>query len=85
MKRSGTCPKCESRDVIRDAMAIDRGENNFQSELTIATYRDPNAFLFKGKQTSTVSAWVCAACGYVEFYADDPASLRTTGDWQSPA
>ena len=82
MKRTGTCPKCASRDIIRDAMAIDRGENQFQRELTIATFRDPDAFLFKGEQTSTVSAWVCAGCGYVEFYADDPAALKTAGPWQ---
>ena len=76
MKQSGKCPKCSSNDVVADAKVIDRADYNVQEELSIATFRRPEALLFKEKQTTKVSAWVCAACGYIEFYADNPAAIQ---------
>ena len=79
MKRTNKCPKCGSSDVIADAKAIDRSYGSYgstQTDLTVATFRKPDAVLFKGQQNTTVSAWVCAACGFVEFYADSPTTLK---------
>jgi predicted nucleic-acid-binding Zn-ribbon protein len=76
MKRTNKCPKCGSTDVIADAKAIDRSYQSNQTELTVATYRKPEAIIFKGQQDTTVSAWVCAECGYVELYADSPKNLK---------
>jgi predicted nucleic-acid-binding Zn-ribbon protein len=76
MKKTGKCPKCGSREVIADAKAIDRGDGNFQKEMLVATFGKPDALIFKEKQQTTVSAWVCAACGYVELYADAPETLK---------
>ena len=79
MKRTNKCPKCGSSDVIADAKAIDRSYGAYGSEqkdLTVATFRKPDAILFKGEQNTTLSAWVCAACGFVEFYADSPKTLK---------
>ena len=47
-----------------------------EHEMSIATIRNPAAIIFKGQQETTVSAWVCAACGYVEFYADSPSTIK---------
>jgi predicted nucleic-acid-binding Zn-ribbon protein len=80
MKRTNQCPKCSSRDVIADAKALDRCEDLRESEFTVATYRNPEALLFKGRQSTTLSAWVCADCGYVEFYADSPRSINIATD-----
>ena len=79
MKCTNKCPKCGSSDVIADAKVIDRthgpwGSN--ETESTVATFRKPDAFLFKGQQNTTLSAWVCAECGFVEFYADSPKTLK---------
>lgn len=76
MKRSGKCPKCGSTEIIADAKAVDRGDSHMTWELTVATYKKPGAFLFKGEQSSTVSAWVCGECGFVELYADEPKGLK---------
>ncbi len=46
------------------------------SETVVATFRKPEAALFKGRQSCRLSACVCAGCGFVEFYADDPEELR---------
>jgi len=75
MKGTATCQKCGSKEIIADAKAIDRDESS-QQEFTVATFRRPDALIFKQKHTSTVSAWVCAHCGYVELYADAPAEIR---------
>ena len=76
MKRSGKCPKCESTNVIADAKARDQGHMGVVHDMSVSTYRDPDAILFKETRTCTLSAWVCAACGFVEFYADTPKLLR---------
>ena len=64
--------------MIADAKAIDRSRNSDQTELRVATFREPTAIIFKGQQDTTVSAWVCAACGFVELYADAPKNLKLT-------
>jgi len=76
MKRSGKCPKCGSQEIIADAQALDRGDANARYELSVATFRKPDAVIFKQRQMSTVSASVCAQRGGVELYADSPASLK---------
>ena len=77
MKSTHKCPKCSSSTIIADAKAIDRGHLNSEAqELSVATFRTPEAIMFKGKMTTTLSAWICAECGYVEFYADAPKMLQ---------
>ena len=77
MKHNNKCPKCGSSDVIADATAIDRSHaSTLTPELTVATFRKPDAVLFKGQQSTVLSAWVCADCGFVEFYADSPKALK---------
>ena len=66
MKRSGKWPKCGSQEIIADAQALDRGEAKAKYELSVATFRKPDAVIFKQRQMRTVSAWVCAQCGRVE-------------------
>ena len=76
MKQTGKCPKCGCADIAGDAKAIDRGDGNSRYEMSVATFRKPNAFIFKGKLETPVSAWVCSACGYIEFYADYPDRIQ---------
>ena len=77
MKRTSKCPKCGSGDVIADAKATDSTHGG-ETELWVATFRKPEAILFKGQSTltTTMSAWVCSDCGYVELYADSPRNIR---------
>ena len=69
MKRTDQCPKCDSTNIIADAKVIDRGHLNCEMSLTLAIFRDPDAAFSKGQLETQVSAWVCADCGFVEFYA----------------
>jgi predicted nucleic-acid-binding Zn-ribbon protein len=76
MKKSNRCPKCHSTDIIANAEPLDRGESHITRTAKLATYSDPHAFLFKGQHSTTMSAWVCAECGFVEFYATEPQALK---------
>ena len=80
MKRTHQCPKCASTDIIAGASVIYRNQRSTNSEITVATYRDPDALLFKGRHETTTSAWVCATCGFIELYADDPAILKQASE-----
>lgn len=76
MKRTNKCPKCGSNDIIVDAKAIGRSHGNQEQELSLATFRKPEALILKGQLNSTLSAWVYADCGYAEFYADSSQTLK---------
>jgi predicted nucleic-acid-binding Zn-ribbon protein len=76
MKKTGRCPKCGATEIIANAKAVDSTNSAPAGTISIATFRDPDALFFKGMQQTTLSAWVCTSCGYIEFYADDPAKIK---------
>lgn len=74
MKQSGKCPKCGSKNVLADVDVRDRTRHG-ATEMTVSIDRSPDALLFKETVESTVSAWICAACGFTELYTDTPKLL----------
>lgn len=74
MKQSGKFPKCSGSDVAAGAKIRDWDTHR---EMTVTTFDNPEAMIFRGKRSATVTAWVCKDCGFVEFYAEYPAKLRT--------
>jgi predicted nucleic-acid-binding Zn-ribbon protein len=73
MKQSKKCPKCSSTDIITDAIPTDRGYADF----VLLKYWKPEALIFKNGSISKVSAYVCGTCGFTEYYADSPETLKT--------
>lgn len=69
--KSGECPKCGSQEVLPDVRIIDRGYP-VDGELRVEAQARPMALILKGKTKSTLRAWLCGSCGYVEFYSMDP-------------
>ena len=63
MKTTGTCPKCESRDVIRIPGFMGAGGNNVQTGITIFSQ-------------VLVTRFVCSQCGYSEDWIESPADLK---------
>jgi len=55
MKTTGTCPKCDTPDVL------------------VVTVTDQ---IETGATGLTQDAYVCGACGYIEFYARDVDAIR---------
>ncbi len=75
MRQTGKCPKCGSPEIVKDAMVADRADYNVESNLNLRVDADPEAIMFRGRTRSSLNAYVCGRCGYVEFYASDPESL----------
>lgn len=71
------CPKCRSNVIIRNARVMDRGHGNADAgALSLVLYEDPEALIFKGRHTFSLTAHICGACGFTEFYVSDPGALR---------
>ena len=85
MKSTNKCPKCGSTDVIADARPLDQSPSRYLGQLTVINYRDPDALIFKGRQGSYVSAWICADCGFMELYVDSPQALKVPRDGEGKA
>ncbi len=77
MKQSHLCPKCNSTEIIANVRPLDGTDSGIRTA-ELATYRNPDALLFTGAQKTPMRAWVCAQCGFVEFYAADPKALKVT-------
>jgi predicted nucleic-acid-binding Zn-ribbon protein len=74
MKQSHRCPKCQSTSIIANVTPLDASDSGYR-EAELAVYARPTALVFTGKQSTTMSAWVCDDCGFVEFYAANPKVL----------
>ena len=69
------CPRCGSDAVIPDVRLTDRTEDGTHRTATLGLYRKPSARLFKRELRVELTARVCSDCGFVDFYAADPAAL----------
>ena len=81
---SQKCEKCGSDKIVPQAKVIDRGDYSAEYELTLAVDENPEAFMFKQRIYSGVTAKVCGNCGFIEFYADNPQSLYSAYQKQEP-
>ena len=76
MPQTSTCAKCGSTELL-PSRVMDRINNSHiqEQDLNLRVDADPSAFLFAAAHRSSLHAIVCGRCGYVEFYATDPATL----------
>jgi predicted nucleic-acid-binding Zn-ribbon protein len=66
--RSGSCPKCQSADVLHNVETADR------DALSIMVYEGSGVIPRRGR-SFPIRAWVCAHCGYTELYVTEPQAL----------
>jgi predicted nucleic-acid-binding Zn-ribbon protein len=71
----GICAKCGSKVTVPNVRLIDRGESNISLDLSVAVYKHPDAWVFKGAVSHRLTARVCGECGYTEFYVENPQEL----------
>lgn len=69
------CVKCGSAVLIDHARIIDRGDGNWEHDLSVKVYKNPFALLFRGGVSGPLEAIVCGACGYTELYVQNPREL----------
>ena len=75
MKKTGKCPKCESRNLLGNVPITDLGHHNSGFPLKIRIDKRPNAILFPKPVARPLLAWICTDCGYTELYTHDPKAL----------
>lgn len=81
--KNGICPKCQSSRSVGNLRATDRGEGNSRYDLSVAIYRNPEAWIFKGEHLHSLRAIICRDCGYTELYVADLVALNE--DWDEIA
>lgn len=81
MKNSLTCPKCQSRRLWTvERMALPTPETaNTVFPFPVVAQEVPRARSDNVDRVAggTFSAWICAQCGYTEWYARDAAAALT--------
>lgn len=75
MKKTGKCPKCESRNLLGNVVITEVGQMNYTFFLRIRIPRRPKAIFFPKPVERPLLAWVCTDCGYTELYTHDPKAL----------
>ncbi len=70
-----TCAKCGSTELIKDVRIVDHGHGNVALDLGATVYREPESWFFKNPVLHRFNARVCGACGYTEFYVENPGRL----------
>ena len=77
MHKVDKCEKCGSSAIVHRAMVVQSyaSKGGGERNINLRVDGDPSAIFRKKTARSIVRAEVCSVCGYVEFYADDPAAL----------
>lgn len=66
--KNGTCPKCQSKQIVTDVRIIDRGHGDSTKNFSVALYKNRDALLFKGQRLNSLAAYICRTCGFTELY-----------------
>jgi hypothetical protein len=69
------CPKCQSDKIIPNVFIEDKGMGNIPWNLGVRVDEKPNAVIFKGRHTDTLTARICGECGFAELYVSNPHEL----------
>jgi predicted nucleic-acid-binding Zn-ribbon protein len=99
MKKTGVCPKCNSRKIGYLENVIQRTEAEISSQPIRGhcpaplgrTQSESGGFLkvIKEEPVGMLEAYLCASCGFYETYVKDPASIpfeRIIGfKWVNPS
>jgi len=74
--KDGICPKCRSSEIMTKLRLID--SQNYPPYVQVLEPEPPNRpFIWMPQsERSQFEAYVCAACGYTEFYAISHQALR---------
>ena len=75
MKKSGTCPKCGSKEIATNLVVPDHTDYGVKTTTKIDVVTAPNNILFKGRKAFELRAWICCDCGFLEQYIQSPRSF----------
>ncbi len=72
-----SCSKCGSTEVLPEIPVLSSIDKVTGAEIPafVLTYDKPDAWVFKGPVIHRFLARICGACGFAEFYVEDPKGL----------
>jgi formate dehydrogenase assembly factor FdhD len=65
------CLECGSEKIISNVKVLDRASQHSSLDFRVAVDANPEAYIFKERNYSKVTANVCGACGFIHFFAED--------------
>src|SRR5438105_137277 len=68
------CPKCGCTEIVEGGRIYEDTGRRWRN-LGVTVYANPDAWLFTGEVTSTLTVSVCGSCGYAELYVKNPQAL----------
>lgn len=71
MARQLRCPACNATRIARVESILDRGESNSREEMALV---QPS--FWSSKVVGKLGCHACTQCGLVEWYVQDPSTLR---------
>jgi predicted nucleic-acid-binding Zn-ribbon protein len=81
MKNSLQCPKCSGRRILWVKEVQDKAPGDGGGILSIrASVKDDGVALGEWENTGIFEAFVCAGCGFTEWFVRDPESLPIDGE-----
>jgi predicted nucleic-acid-binding Zn-ribbon protein len=82
----GSCPKCGCTVLVDGVRILDHRYRGSVEDLSVAVYKNPSGWVFKGEVRCRLWARVCGNCGYTELYAENPTDLvRAAAEAQGPS
>ena len=71
MRTTATCPKCSGKKIVVTELRHPASETGRIVPIPVAACEARSLFGLGDDVVGRFESWICAACGYTEFYAKD--------------
>ena len=86
MRKTKVCPKCGCKKLLSiNVVAGQQGNDSGLAHATLAVRHEGYSFMGNEKRRTVgkLEAVTCSACGYTEFYCENPAEILPDGKFIS--
>ena len=81
MKKTLQCPKCSERRILEISRVKDKAPGEGGGVLSILSHvKEDGLGLGEWENEGVFRAFVCASCGFTEWYVDNPETLPIDGE-----
>ena len=80
MKTTVTCPKCNNRRILHVSSIQDKSPSIKRDAVRSVSAKAPLTTLGRWTNEGVFECYICANCGYTEWYTKDPDDITVDGD-----